>query len=87
MTHFTVITRCIPQWFSLTQRASFYIDCAEKFDINGFLSRGERNVRSLQTVGNKLRKQEKSSITQKITGGALQFSGGIMPGLGIGMFL
>ena len=84
MTHAKVYEQCIPHWFSLTQRASFYIECAQNFDINGFLSRGEMNVRNLEVVGKKLRTNEKKSATQRITAGAAQVAGGIMFGLGLG---
>ena len=78
---------CEPKWISRTQRASFYIDCTERFNINGFLSSAELNIRKMNKLAHKLRKHEKDSANARIGGGVAQDVGGLMSGIGIGEYL
>ena len=71
----------------MTQRASFYIECTEKFNINGFLSSGTLNIRKMDKLAHKLRKHEKDSANARIGGGAAQVVGGLMSGMGIGEYI
>ena len=75
---------CVPKWIGVKQRASFYIDCAERFNIKGFLSSAEMNIRHINTLAHKLRKHEKDSADAKWGGGAAQVAGGLLGFLGIG---
>ena len=68
----------------MTQRASFYINCAERFNINGFLSSAELNIGKINMLAHKLRRHEKDSANARIGGGAAQVVGGLLAGIGIG---
>ena len=57
---------CEPKWINAVGRSSFYIDCLDKFDINGFFSRSSFIIRKLNDIGHDIRKL----ITKNVAGGA-----------------
>ena len=79
-----IIIGCEPKWISKVGRSSFYIDCLEKFDINGFFNRSKLNIRELNKIGNKIRKDTRNNAKVKIGAGGARVSGGILAGFGMG---
>ena len=75
--------KCEPSWLSLELRAAFYMECLERFDFEGLVSRAQSDVRSMNEIAIKYRKAELKSADTSVGVGASNIAGGILTGIGL----
>jgi len=75
--------KCKPSWLSLDLRAAFYMECLERFDFDGLVSRVQSDVRSMDEIAIAYRKAELKSAETSVGVGASYISGGILAGVGL----
>ena len=49
---------CEPTWYSLPWRSKFYMECLQKFDIEGMVQRGKHANQRIMDIGHVLRDDE-----------------------------
>jgi hypothetical protein len=75
--------KCKPFWLSLELRAAFFMECLERFNFDGLVSRVQSDVRSLSEIASELRKAELKSADTSVGVGASNIAGGILTGIGL----
>ena len=59
------------------------MECLERFDFNGLVSRVQSDVRSMNEIAIKYRKAELKSAETSVGVGASNIAGGIFTGIGL----
>ena len=75
--------KCKASWLSLELRAAFFMECLERFDFDGLVSRVQSDVRSMNEIAIEYRKAELKSAETSVGLGASNIAGGILTGTGL----
>ena len=62
------------------------MECLERFDFNGLVSRVQRDVRSMDEIAIAYRREELKSAETSVGVGASNIAGGILAGVGLSKY-